>query len=150
MTFVFNKDYSDKEQVREFLPAFSAIREDMQAQGKYPYNDSFKGCIPGIEGPNEDTAIYLLQNLCHIEEEQRRIAALYADGFELLEALSARMRFSSVALWREGHYVGGTGQLTVYDDARVDPDLFGKPRAVLPKGKRNGYPVESAQVLVKS
>ena len=149
MTFVFDKNYNNKEQVREWLPAFSEIREEMTARQEYPYNDSFVGAIPGLAGPNEVTGIYLLQCLYTIEEEQRRVAALYADGFKLLELLSARKRFSHVAIWREGHYVGGTGKLNVYDDARVEPNVFGKPRAVLPKGKRNGYLVESAQVLVK-
>ena len=72
MAWTFSKDYKDLEQVGEFYPAYLAVYESLRAAGEYPYNDSFKGRIPGIEGPQEDTAIYLLQG-CGVSGRCRRV-----------------------------------------------------------------------------
>lgn len=146
--FAFDHNYENREQVAEWLPAFSELRAAMTARGEYPYNDAFRGLIPGIAGPDEDTAIYLLQGLCHRAEQGRELERMRAEGFRELENLDETTRFERVALWREDHYVGGTGRLDVLERARVVP-REGRPYAVLPRGKRtNGYLVGSASVLV--
>src|SRR5581483_9380981 len=101
--FVFNGDYHDLEQVREWLPAFSAIREEIVTAGGYPYNDCFRGRIPGIantehRGPSlpthEDTAIYLLQKLYQATENAQRIKAALEDGCEPIERVERIEKFA--------------------------------------------------------
>jgi hypothetical protein len=70
--FKFNKNYKDTEQVRKFFEEFKAEYKKIKEAGEYPYNDRFKGKIKGIEGEDEDRAIYLLQHLKR-EEEKRDI-----------------------------------------------------------------------------
>jgi hypothetical protein len=148
MSFTFNKNYHDKEQIMPWLPEFTALRDGMEANGKYPYNDCFKGKIPGIEGPHEDTAIYMLQCQYSIEREKRKMATLRAE-MQPLTKLDAPTKFSRVVVYKAGHFVGGTGSFMSLDEARVIPNKDGRPLAVLPKGKRvNGYRVEGAEVLV--
>lgn len=60
MSWTWDNDYRNLKQVEEFYPAYLAIYEPLRAAGQTAYNDLFKGRIPGIEGPREDTAIYLL------------------------------------------------------------------------------------------
>jgi hypothetical protein len=147
MSFTFNNNYHDKEQVRQWMPAFTALRVSMEASGKYPYNDCFKGKIAGIEGPDEDTAIYILQCLYSIERENEKMAKLRAE-MQPLKELNEQKRFSRVVLYKAGHYVGGTGSFMTLEDARILPK-DGKPFAVIPKGKRtNGYRIDGAEVLV--
>ncbi len=147
MSFTFNKNYHDKEQIREWMPAFTALRQGMEAAGKYPYNDCFKGKIAGIEGKHEDTAIYMMQCQYSIEREQEKMAKLRAE-MQPLPPLDGPTKFSRVVAYVAGHYVGGTGNFMSWDDARIIPK-DGKPFAVLPKGKRTkGYRIAGAEVLV--
>ena len=147
--FTFNKDYHDKEQVRHLLPQFIALREALVAAGQFPYNDSFLGKIDGAEGPHESTAIYLLQNLYRIEQEQREMDAL-RDRMQPLRELATTRKFARVVLYFAGYYVGGTGLRASYDNARIVPQ-DGKPYIVLPKGARvKGYLAKGAEVLVEA
>lgn len=68
--FKFNGDYQDLTQVYPFFADFKKEYQKLKTAGQYPYNSSFKGKIAGIQGADEDTAIYLLQGL-QKEEEQR-------------------------------------------------------------------------------
>jgi hypothetical protein len=154
--FTWNGNYQDLEQVAEWLPAFSEIRAGITAAGGYPYNDDFKGKIPGIIGDREDTAIYLLQGLYRQQEQTTRVAGWLADGFRPLDTLSAVEKFSRVILYKAGR----SGEWHEYQDARLVPEtnprqaeVTGQIRAVLPKGKRtNGVSVgtSSYTVLVKA
>ena len=72
MSWKFNGNYYDRVQVEEFYPAYLAVYEELKAAGKYPYNDLFNGRIPGIEGPDEDTAIYMLQGIRLVREREAR------------------------------------------------------------------------------
>jgi hypothetical protein len=146
--FTFNGDYTDHEQVREFLPAFRELREGMRERGEFPYNDAFLGLIPGLAGTDEGRAIYLLQGLARIEAEAVEVAQLRAEGFRELSDLDETRRYPRVVVWREGYYVGGSGRLDRFEDARVVP-REGRPFAILPKGKRTrGHGVGSGVVLV--
>lgn len=148
MTFVFNKSYNDKDQVREFLPRFTELRDEMRAMGQYPYNSCFVGKIHGIEGPDEETAIYLLQNLYDIEAEARAMSALREEMQPLTE-LSKTTKFAKIVVYQSNHFVGGTGTRKSFEHARVVPKN-GRPYVILPKGKRtHGYLIAGYEVLVR-
>jgi hypothetical protein len=141
----FNKDYKDYEQVRQFLPAFMVRLAELEAAGKYRYNDSFKGHIPGIEGPSEDSAIYMLQKLEQWNAEQAREQALLDSGYVYVTELEAVTRYKHVVLVRSRDMGDGWAD---WADARLVP-RDGRPWAVLPKGRRtNGYSIYDRRVLV--
>lgn len=130
----------------EFFPTYMAVYEEITAAGHYPYDSSFKGRIPGITGPSEDTAIYLLQGTRHLRELQVQIDAALADGCEPLDSLDVETKFSRVIHY--GFYMGGTGWQE-WKNARLIPHDSGSIKAVLPKGKRTHGHYVSGKVLVK-
>lgn len=145
--FTFNKDYDDFSQVDPFLPAFTARLEALQADGKYPYNDSFKGHVPGIEGPSEDSAIYMLQGLVDRNRDAARLEALLGAGYERLETLEAMTRYAHIVLYPKNRMNGSWSE---FADARLVPYPSGEPKGVIPKGKRtHGALVMGRGVLVK-
>jgi hypothetical protein len=79
--WAFNRDYKDLEQVVPFWPAYEAVFEELTEAGDFPFNDRFRGRIPGIEGPGEDSAIYLLQNLRYLRDHVAKLAAYRAAGW---------------------------------------------------------------------
>lgn len=110
MTWTWNNDYKDLGQVEGFYPAYLAVYEELRAAGQYPYNDSFKGRVAGIEGPREDTAIYLLQQLRSVREMETQVAEHRAAGwrdFDPAEIEAGPVRFAGVAQY--GWYMGGDG-----------------------------------------
>lgn len=165
MTFVFNGDYNDIEQVAEYLPAFEAVLAELTAAGQYRYNDSFKGRIPAIantasRGPNvgthEDAAIYLLQKLERARRQGERVAELLAQGYEHVEYLDRETRFRHVIFYSDP-YRSFCGEWQEWRDARLVPE--DRPMregesgnfiaAVLPKGKRtHGHRRDGRRVLV--
>jgi hypothetical protein len=155
MTFTWNNDYQDLEQVAEWLPAFTVIRDQITDAGGYPYNDDFKGKIPGIMGDREDTAIYLLQGLYRQREMQARLDAWLADGYRAIDRVDGIRKFARVILYRDNR----NGEYKEYQDARLIPEtnprqaeVSGDIRALLPKGKRtHGVYVGTSRyaVLVK-
>lgn len=149
MTFVFDKNYNNLEQVAPFWDDYVKVFEEVTADGAYPYDDSFLGRIPGIEGDNEKTAIYLLQHTRHLKDLNAQVAAAYDNGyvdFEQSMVDEKPVRFSSIVNY--GFYSGGTGWKQ-YDEARL-LRLHNGTLAVLPKGKRtNGYYLSGGKVLVK-
>ena len=148
MTFVFDRNYNNREQVREFYGEFRALRACLVNRGEYPYNDAFVGLIPGIAGDDEGTAIYLLQTLAHLEHEYAAIEAIREDH-QALTSLDDTTRYASVVIYRPDHFAGGTGRIDRFTSARVVP-RDGRPFAVLPKGRRtNGCAIGSGTVLVR-
>lgn len=134
-TFVFDRNYNNKEQVRPFMGDYRRVRAELEAAGAYPYNASFMGRIPGIIGPNEETAIYLLQTLHEIDEMNEKVRAFLASGGREVDELDEVVRGTVV---HYAFYSGGTGWVQ-YDQARLVP-RGGRPHAVLPKGRRvNGH-----------
>ena len=150
--FTWNRDYKDLEQVAEWLPEFTAIRDEITAAGGYPYNNDFKGRIPGISGEREDTAIYLLQGLYRRREMDLRIAQWLVDGWRHIDSVAATERFAHVILYKADR----SGEWHEYADARLMPEpnprqaeVTGRIRALLPKGKRtNGVMVGSSSFAV--
>lgn len=110
--FAWNNSYDDTEQMRPYLDDFNRLHDELEAAGKYPYNDSFKGKIPGVmDAPNprhEDTGIYMLQRLRDQDEITRKEQQfLNSDGFEL--DLSQPFEHGPGTLVITRFYSGGTG-----------------------------------------
>jgi hypothetical protein len=152
MTFVFNHDYNDSTQVAEWLPRFREVLAELEAAGKYRYNDAFRGRIPGIEGRDEDTAIYMLQTLEREGAQDAKVAALIRSGYEHVEHLTGVQRFAHVVLYptrRMG------GEWVEFRDCRLVPEAkpnqiaaTGPVASVLPKGRRtHGHRVDGRAVL---
>jgi hypothetical protein len=146
MTFVFDKNYRNDEQVRPYMEAFLAVYPEVEAAGNgTAYNDSFRGLIPAIAGDDEDTAIYLLQTLRRLDQLAVQIEEFLADGGEEVTTLDKVRRGTVVHV---GFYMGGTGW-TQWDEARLLP-RDGKPYAVIPKGKRTHGHTLTHRVLFKA
>jgi|GEM_PF-6772841 len=145
--FVFDQDYDNHEQVRPYFAAYLRRLQALEIAGKYPYNDSFKGHIPGIEGPDEDTAIYLLQGMGDRD-------AMRAKRDDFLAAGGREMRPSDLHEGQQlrgtvvhcGFYVGDTGW-TQFESARL---VKNRGRLmVLEKGKRSsGHLLLGGSVLL--
>ena len=98
--WTWNNDYGDLSQVEGFYPAYLAVYEELRAAGQYPYNDSFKGRIPAIAGPREETAIYLLQKLRQLHKTEARLTEHRAGGwrdFDPAQLAGGPTRFAGVA-----------------------------------------------------
>lgn len=150
MSWLWNGDYKDLEQVAEFLPDFERRLAELTAANQNRFNDSFKGHIPGIAGRNEDTGIYLLQGLERHRREQQKIAALLADGYEPVQitARTATLRYEHIVLYSQPGAMDGGWQ--EHYQARL-LIRYGMPHAVLPKRKRTtGYLVNGRNILVKA
>lgn len=145
--FTFDRNYDNHDQVAEFLPAYLQVYNEIIDAGEYPYNDSFKGRIPGIAGPDEDKAIYLLQGLRALQELEAQVAAALAEGYEHITELDGITKFRMVVHY--GFYMGGTGWQQ-WPDARLVPPGAGRfPESwcVLPKGRRTNGVLLSAKIL---
>jgi hypothetical protein len=113
--------------------------------GNYPYNDSFKGHIPGIEGPCEDNAIYLLQTLRELDELAIQVDDALRDGCKPITEIDHTIKCETVIFY--GFYMGGTGWKE-WHNVRLVPGLTGL--AVLPKGARTrGFNLFGGKVLAK-
>jgi hypothetical protein len=146
MPWTFNRDYHDLDQVAEFYPAYLKILAELTAAGLYPYNDSFKGRIPGIEGPCEDTAIYLLQSTRSVRETEATVVAHREAGWRDLkpgELDNGPIRYAGIAEY--GFYMGGTGWQT-WADSRLTK--WNSSIAVLPgRARTNGLLVNGSLLV---
>lgn len=146
-SFSFNKDYNDHEQVRPYFDAYTKVYDELQAAGQYPYDSLFKGRIPGIEGPSEDTAIYMLQQMRSREALAVRRNAFEESGGKVVTAddmTEGEIRRGTVA--SAGFYMGGTGW-TEYDKARLVKN--NGRLVVLEKGKRTNGRLLQGDVLLR-
>lgn len=109
-TFVWDKDYQNHEQVRPYFKDYLRVRAEIRASGTYTYNDLFKGRIPGLaESENEDTGIYMLQNLFRLDEKRDQMEAFVAAGGAPLTEFDLEGKILRGTLARHGWYSGGTG-----------------------------------------
>lgn len=85
--FVFDGDYKNHEQVRHLMPDFLAWFAELTSAGRYPYNDEFKQlpCLATTDSKNQETAIYLMQSLRRIDEENAWEAEFLADGGRIVD-----------------------------------------------------------------
>ena len=143
-TFKFDGSYGNYSQVHPFMADYMRRFEELAAAGQYPYNDSFKGHVPGIAGPCEDTAIYLMQGQCTRYELEARLAEMR--GMREIDAPpSEPERFSLIV--HCGFFMGGTGYREWMNARLVDHNGY---FAVLGKGKRtHGELLLGGKVLVR-
>lgn len=156
MTFTFNKDYDDYEQVMPYYAKYLERYIELLRDGKYPYNDSFKGYLDiEADDRNEDSAIYLLQGLRRHREMFTRIERLLAQGYRQVDELDKTTKFEHIVLFPTRNM---SGEWAEYREARLVPynrekdvaQVGHAPYAVLPKGKRtHGYLVSGRSVLAK-
>lgn len=133
-------------------------RRELEAAGKYTYNDDFRGCfdppvpdvVPGLKRvPNttEDTIIYYCQVRHRMLGIKAKVEAKLAEGYELIDGLPTPepTKFAGIVLFPTGNM---RGEYREFTDARLIDT--GTSMYVLPKGKRtNGYLVSGRRVLVK-
>jgi hypothetical protein len=138
--WTWDNNYRNLAQVEPFYPAYLAVRELILAAGGYPYNDLFKGRIPGLEdSPREDTAIYMLQTLRSVREMETQIAERRKAGWRDFApddlAGDTPVRFAAVAQY--GWYVGETG-FRQWENARLA--RYGTSVMILPgRSRTKGY-----------
>lgn len=121
---------------------YKAVYDEMVAAGDYPYNDSFRGLIPGIAnetdkrpgvyGTMQDHAIYVMQGMRSRKEMQAQVDAFIAEGAEPVDSVTGTEPFKKVMCY--GFYTGGTG-VKVYENVRLQAGSAGF--AVIAKGNRN-------------
>lgn len=147
-TFVWDKNYDNHDQVEPFYADYLKVYEELTAAGQYPYNDSFKGRIPGIEGPNEDTAIYMLQNLRSLKDMEAKVTAALEDGFvELAEWPEPGTQTKYATIVAYGFYSGGTGWYEWHAGRLM---VHNRSLVVIPKGRRTRGNIVTGKVLVKA
>lgn len=139
--FVFDRDYNNHEQVRHLMPDYLARYAELTRAGRYPYNDEFKQlpCLATTDDKNQDTAIYLMQNLRRIDEENAREADFLADGGRVVDPAEFDANPDLILRGTFVHrnvYSGNHGWRE-YEAARLIRD--GRTFVVIPKGKRNGH-----------
>lgn len=148
--FTFNGNYDDKAQIEPFYDAYLAVYDEIRAAGRYPYNDSFKGRIAGLDAAtskDEDSAIYMLQTLRDIKAMNSDLEGWRALGAVdvVADELSASAKPTAFkALIAYGFYVGGTG-LKVYENVRLR--RVGHGLQVIEKGKRNGVWLSTSNLI---
>lgn len=148
MTFVFNRDYHDLAQVEPFIEAYEARLAELTAEGRYPYNDDFKGHLgPDVEGRAEDIAIYLLQSRRHGLEYLADLVRLREEGFVDLDEEIGETPVPFAGVVEHGFYSGPcpTG-VHRWDNARLV--RWHSSLAVLPKGRRSRGNLLSGKVMV--
>lgn len=125
--FVWDRNYDNTEQVRPYLADFMVLKN-----AGFFYNDDFKGKIPGLaNSANEDTGIYLLQNLARLDELRERTRAFIAAGGYALPHHTP-MEIGRGTLVRAGFYMCGTGwsekQVAAVKVDERDTVYFKEPR----------------------
>ena len=155
--WAWNNNYRDLTQVEPWYPQYQVICQELAAAGRYPYNDSFKDRILGIEGEHEDTAIYLLQMLRSLHETQDKLTAHLAAGWRNLdpgELDGKPVRFAGVAEYAISHTGSHATGLTVtgsgwreWGNARLT--RLSSSIMVLPGRNRTRGHIASGTVIVK-
>lgn len=130
----------EDELVRPFYGDYLRRRAQIERNGAYPYNESFRGHLPSLnaETPDDEgTAIYLLQKLYDREQMRAKLAAFVAQGARQITADDIpddKPLRGSVAV--VGEYSGDTG----YREHHGVRIVRRNPRLpylmALPKGKR--------------
>jgi len=131
--FKFNKDYEDLEQVKTYYSKFKKIYDNLKAKGEYPYNNYFEGKIKGIEGNDEKTAIYLLQQLRREINRQKKIQELKDKGFKEIKTLPKEQKFDDIIVVGTNYSIDSTKE---FEKARIFEEDKGN-FFILPKGHSN-------------
>src|SRR5690606_8772076 len=127
------------ERIAPYYAAYLARREQLDAAGLYPYNDSFLAPIARTGSKREVTLIYLLQDWHRLQMERAQLAAFIERGaFKITPAdVKPGMR-GTVA--NVGRYSGAfqTGYAE-YEDVRLVTVYRGTAIGYIPPRKRNAY-----------
>lgn len=153
--FVFDKNYKNHEQVRPYMDEYLRVYDEIRASGKYTFNDSFKGRIASLAGTddkNENTAIYMLQNLRQLDEEAvTRQAFLDSGGRKVtVEDLTDGQVVRGTVV-KSGFFMGGTGWVE-HQNIRLRVRTYTNGRRELEyieKGKRNGHPLGDGDIYFR-
>ena len=142
--FIFNGDYKDLEQVQPFYDEFKKLKDGTVG---FAYNDMFMGKILGIVGKNENTAIYLLQQLDTEYKRRSEIEKLHNSGYrQVVPKTGGFERYENVVKIGNNYSSAGVNE---YPKARI---FFSDGRMyIVPKGNRSrGYTVtDDSLVFVK-
>lgn len=153
--FVFDRNYDNHEQVRPYMDDFNRVHDEIVASGRYAYNDSFKGRIPSLAGTdskNEDTAIYMMQNLRQLDiEDAKRQEFIESGGRKVtVDDLTPGLELRGTVV-RSGFYMGGTGW-EEHENVRLRRHTYPNGRTELvyvEKGKRNGHSLGDADIYFR-
>lgn len=142
--FKFDGNYHNLEQVSQYYDEFKKIKDGIEGMA---YNSLFVGKIAGLAGDNEDTGIYLLQQLDTENERQAKIKELLDNGYSKVQPEDGGHRkYESVIKVGNDNSRAGVNE---YPKAKIwfaDKRMF-----IVPKGNRTrGYNVwPESVVLVK-
>lgn len=150
--FVFDKNYDNYEQVRPYMDEFNRVHDELlDPKRGFVYNDDFVGKLPSLAGTaekDEKTAIYMLQSLRRINDENEKLAAFLASGGVPMEDVSVTgstpVRGDIAA---KGWYVGGTGW-KVIEDVRLL--LLGNQIVYSHRGKRRMFYLPAGTVYFRA
>jgi hypothetical protein len=124
----------DPATVLHLVDAYWQRRQELDAAGRYPYHSEFYDLVPDAERP--ETPIYVLAGLYQMVRGCEEEAACWEQGMDRLESLSSTQKFERAVVFA-WHFSGfGSHERYEWTEARIVPDVHGKPHAVLPKGKR--------------
>ena len=143
--FVWDNDHENNEQVRPYYAAYLVERERVIAAHGFPRIYAFKGSIPELEGPNEETAIYMLGVMHDLDEVKVKVDEFVAAGAVDAGTLERGREYRGTVA-RHGWHMGGAGGWTMFESARVVS--YGADQVlVTEKGKKQGYIQMNAKTL---
>jgi hypothetical protein len=96
--FKFDENYENLKQVEKFYPEFKKLYDNITEKGNFAYNYLFEGKIKGIEGEDEKTAIYLLQNLETQKNKEKKIKELLENGFNRIDKGEGTQKFNKIVI----------------------------------------------------
>ena len=131
--FKFNKNYKDLKQVEQYYQQFRKIYDSIIEQDEHPYNSCFVGKIKGIEGEDEGTAIYLLQQLGTDINRNKKIEELKSQGFKEITDLEKTQKFGNIVIVGTNYSRDSTKEFV---KARIFEEEKGN-FFILPKGHSN-------------
>lgn len=145
MTWMFDKNYKNTEQVEDLMPAFLARFAELDPSMTFAYNDSFRGHMGIDDSPNQDTAIYLCQTLKRRRELAGMVSERLAEGYVPVDHLDGSVRCAAVFYY--GWDMSGTSHKE-WTDVRLVP--YRSEMMVMPKRARTrGYLVSGGHILAK-
>ncbi len=142
--FLFNNKYSDLEQVRPYYQDFLEVFNKIEGTR---YNSLFEGKIKGIEGKDEKTAIYLLQQLNTELNKEKIIKKAIEDGYKYPKYTGVRNVKYNKILQVGTDY--SKDSIREYEKATLLFSEDGYLRAILPyRHTRTGYTIYPDRVIL--
>lgn len=139
------RDYRDRTQVAPFWDAYLARLSELEAAGRYPYNDDFRGHIGADGREDEDFLIYMCQKERHIRDTESKVADRLAAGFVPLTGDHEEGKYAAVAEYAFYHDESGFREYRDVRLVRRHGHLIVLPR----RARTRGY-LLTGSVLVKA